>query len=67
MGTPMSTDSSAADAVADLTERRPEVVRRLLARGVPPRALEAVLPGWEVLLDQAEAPGPGGSQESAAS
>lgn len=54
MGTPVSTPlvttEDPADAVPDLTARRPEVVRRLLDRGVPPRTLQALLPGWEVAV-----------------
>lgn len=66
MGTPVAPDSTAADDAADLTEHRPEVVRRLLARGVPPRALEALLPGWELLITEAATP-LATRQESAAS
>lgn len=35
------------DVIADLAERRPEVIRRLLERGVAPATLETLLPGWE--------------------
>lgn len=58
----MARGSGTGEAVPDLTERRPEVVRRLLARGMPPRALEALLPGWELLVPEAATP-----QESATS
>lgn len=34
-------------------ERRVELVRRLLERGVPVRALEALLPGWERAIEVA--------------
>lgn len=40
--------SSTASAVA--VERREMVVRRLLERGMPMRALEALLPGWEEVI-----------------
>lgn len=36
--------------------RREEVVRRLLDRGMPLRALEALLPGWEDAIAAATAP-----------
>lgn len=38
------------DVTADLAARRPEVLRRLLDRGVPPRTLQTLLPGWEPFL-----------------
>ncbi|MGH3440750.1 MAG: hypothetical protein ACRDUY_01645 [Nitriliruptorales bacterium] len=43
----------------DMAARRVEVVRRLVAQGMPLRAIEALLPGWEeaiatVLEAQAE-------------
>lgn len=60
-------DEGAADDMPDLTEHRPEVVRRLLARGVPPRALEALLPGWELLITDAGPPRLAVPQETAAS
>lgn len=65
MGTPMAPGSSTGEAVPDLTVRRPEVVQRLLARGVPPRALEALLPGWELLITEAGAPRLATPQEGA--
>lgn len=34
-------------------ERRTEVVRRLMDQGVPVRALEALLPGWESAIADA--------------
>lgn len=40
-------------AVPDLVERRPEVVRRLLACRVSPHTLQALLPGWELLITDA--------------
>lgn len=67
MGTPMSPDSTEGDAVPDLAERRPEVVRRLLARGMPPRAIEILLPGWELLVTESGTLHPLTPQESAAS
>jgi hypothetical protein len=41
--------------MTDLTARRAEVIRRLLARGVPPRALRALLPDWDPLIQEASA------------
>lgn len=43
--------------MTDLTARRAEVIRRLLARGVPPRALRALLPDWDPLIREASAGG----------
>lgn len=43
------------DAMPDLTARRPDVVRRLIERGVPARALQALLPDWEVFIQDAAA------------
>lgn len=63
----MPPGSRTQDAVADLTERRPEVIRRLIERGVPPRALEVLLPGWELLIIEAGSARLATSQESAAS
>jgi hypothetical protein len=36
--------------VTDLTARRPDVVRRLLERGVPVTTLQTILPDWEPFL-----------------
>lgn len=36
----------------DVQAYRPEVVRRLLARGVSAQTLALVLPGWEQLVDE---------------
>lgn len=36
--------------VTDLASRRPEVLRRLLARGVPASTLQTILPDWEPFL-----------------
>lgn len=44
-GTVNSLDD-ASEVVPDLTARRPEVVRRLLERGVPVLTLRVVFPGW---------------------
>lgn len=40
----------ASEAVPDLTARRPEVVRRLLERGVPVQTLRVMLPDWEPVI-----------------
>lgn len=32
----------------DLATRRPEVLQRLLERGVPARTLQTLFPGWEL-------------------
>lgn len=52
MRTAIEPDGDHGDAEPDLVARRPEVVRRLLARGVPPRTLEALLPGWEQVIGE---------------
>lgn len=39
--------------VTDLTARRPEVLRRLLDRGVPAGTLQTLFPDWEPLFDAA--------------
>jgi hypothetical protein len=44
------------DVIADLADRRADVLRRLLDRGVPPRTLETLLPGWEPFLTAALLP-----------
>lgn len=67
MGEIVAHEGGAVDAVPDLREHRPEVVRRLLARGVSPRVLEALLPGWELFITDAGPPRPAVPQESAAS
>lgn len=42
--------------VVDPAARRPDVVRRLLACGVSPRALRSLLPDWEpMILEVADA------------
>lgn len=44
--------------VLDMAARRVEVVRRLIAVGMPLRAIEALMPGWEeaiaVVLESAD-------------
>ena len=42
--------SEPAAGVVPADERRIEVVRRLMAEGVPVRALEALFPGWEFAI-----------------
>lgn len=41
------------DSATDLIARRPEVLRRLIDRGVPAQTLTTILPGWEPFLDAA--------------
>ena len=36
--------------VTSAQDRRVDVVRRLLAEGMPVRALEALLPGWKMAI-----------------
>lgn len=36
--------------VPDLTARRPEVLRRLLERGVPAGTIQLLFPEWETVL-----------------
>lgn len=36
--------------VTDLTARRPDVLRRLIERGVPAHTLQTLLPDWEPFL-----------------
>lgn len=67
MGEALGPGGWAVDTVPDLAEHRPEVVRRLLARGVSPRTLEALLPGWELLITDAATPRLAVPQETAAS
>lgn len=47
--------AEAADVTPDLSARRPEVLRRLLERGVPAETLGMILPGWEPFLAEATA------------
>ena len=47
MTLPVPTNTMAAET-APQSERRRDLVRRLVDRGVPTRTLEALLPGWEV-------------------
>lgn len=54
---PLPLELDPGDAMPDLTARRPEVVRRLLDRGVSARALRALLPAWEPVIDQAVSQG----------
>lgn len=49
---PVGVSDEAGEVVPDLAARRPEVVRRLLERGVPPRTLQALFPGWDVAIDE---------------
>lgn len=39
--------------VPDLIARRPEVIRRLLALGVPAQTLRTLLPDWDVVVAEA--------------
>lgn len=39
--------------VTDLTARRPDVLRRLLDRGVPAGTLQALFPDWGPFFDAA--------------
>lgn len=41
------------DSMNDLVARRPDVVRRLIDRGVPARTLRALLPEWDPLIREA--------------
>lgn len=41
---------STENTVPDLTARRPDVLRRLLERGVPAETLQTLLPDWDVAL-----------------
>ena len=45
----MDDDATTDDPVA---AHRPVVVRRLLARGLSPDALDQILPGWSQLADE---------------
>lgn len=45
-----------AVAASDEHSRRLELVQQLLDRGVPVRALEALLPGWEQAIEAAVYP-----------
>lgn len=51
----MTADPLVAHDTTDLVARRPDVLRRLLERGVPARTLGTMLPGWEPFLDLAQA------------
>jgi hypothetical protein len=51
-----STTSAPASARGTVAEHRRVVVRRLLARGLSPHALEQILPGWVALLQQGPHP-----------
>lgn len=44
------TGPSTETTVPDLTARRPDVLRRLLERGVPAETLQTLLPDWDVAL-----------------
>lgn len=46
MDVPEHTGQPAETTVPDLVARRPDVLRRLLERGVPPQALRTILPDW---------------------
>lgn len=50
--------SGETTTMTDLTARRPDVLRRLLERGVPATTLQTILPEWEPFLAAAltEAP-----------
>jgi hypothetical protein len=52
---PRHVDRSEEDDLG-VIERRPEVVRRLLERGIPTTVLVAMLPDWEPLLEEAGPP-----------
>lgn len=52
VSTPVGATDEAGEVVPDLAARRPEVVRRLLERGVPARTLQALFPGWDVAIDE---------------
>lgn len=56
MSTRTGTSGDAGEVSEDLTERRPEVVRRLLDRGVPLRTLQALFPDWDRVLGEAGDP-----------
>lgn len=43
----------AEEDLPDLRARRPEVLRRLMDRGVPASALATILPDWEPFLADA--------------
>lgn len=47
------TGPSTENTVTDLTARRPDVIRRLLERGVPAETLQTLLPDWDVALADA--------------
>lgn len=47
------TGASLGRAQDDHHERRMHVVRRLMEQGMPVRALEALLPGWEEAIADA--------------
>jgi hypothetical protein len=53
---PNETPPVEPDVTTDLAARRADVLRRLLDRGVPPRTLETLLPGWEPFLTAALLP-----------
>lgn len=53
MSTRTATNEDAGEVSEDLTERRPEVVRRLLDRGVPLQTLRALFPDWDRVLGEA--------------
>lgn len=42
--------------VIDLTARRPDVVRRLIERGVPATTIRTLLPDWEPVVAAAISP-----------
>lgn len=51
----MAVDTPTRDTGEDMTDlaaRRPEVVRRLLDRGIPSQTLKTILPGWEHVIEQ---------------
>lgn len=50
---PAALELDPGDTMPDLTARRPEVVRRLLERGVSVRALRALLPEWDLVIQEA--------------
>lgn len=54
--------ASLGRAQDDHHERRMRVVRRLMEQGMPVRALEALLPGWEEAIAEAVSVGRGRQQ-----
>lgn len=45
-------EDASTDALDAVRAHRPDVVRRLLARGLSPSALEQILPGWSEFADE---------------